>query len=67
MCGDAAVWVEELVYGDADVLTPPKHQARFVEKVSGAEAVVLAGVGHMLPWEDPAGLARALEGWPANG
>ena len=44
-----------VIYGDADLLTPPK------------QAVVLAGVGHMLPWESPEGLARALEGWPANG
>jgi len=56
-----------VIYGDEDVLTPPKHQVRLVERLAQGTQVVLPGVGHMLPWEAPEGLADALRGWPGEG
>ena len=52
-----------IVHGGADVLTVPKHQARLEETLPDATRITLEGVGHMLPWEAPTQLARAVENW----
>jgi len=54
-----------VVHGDADRLTPPKHQAGLAAALA-ADRVTLVGVGHMLPWEAPGALARAVAGWWAG-
>jgi 3-oxoadipate enol-lactonase len=51
-----------VVHGDADALTPAKHQVAFAEAL-GAARVAIAGAGHMLPWEAPEAVARAVRGW----
>jgi pimeloyl-ACP methyl ester carboxylesterase len=51
-----------VVHGEADRLTPPKHQAGLAAALA-ADRVTLGGVGHMLPWEAPGALARAVAGW----
>ena len=52
-----------VVHGDADGLTPPKHQARLQVAVPGASREVVPEVGHMLPWEAPLALAQAVRRW----
>lgn len=49
-----------VVHGDADRLTPPKHQVRLAEAIPGARRIELPGLGHMLPWESPGALAEAV-------
>lgn len=51
-----------VAYGDADVLTPPKHQRGLVEALPEASELALAG-GHMLPWEQPLALSEGVRGW----
>ena len=55
-----------VVWGDQDVLTPPKHQERMVEAL-GASAVVLPGLGHMAPFEDASAVATSVRGWIDEG
>jgi pimeloyl-ACP methyl ester carboxylesterase len=52
-----------VVHGDADRLTPPKFQSWLADQFNRCERVELPGVGHMLPWEAPAGLAEAVLNW----
>lgn len=52
-----------VVHGTADVLTVPRFQERLASSLPAAERVALDGIGHMLPWEAPAALARAVRGW----
>lgn len=54
------------LYGDHDVLTPPKHQERLVQALPNARGVVLPGLGHMAPFEDPTAVAEAVRGWVAE-
>jgi pimeloyl-ACP methyl ester carboxylesterase len=52
-----------IVHGSEDALTVPKHQAALEAALPHASRVVVEGRGHMLPWEDPAALSRAVQGW----
>lgn len=53
-----------VVFGSEDWLTPPKHQRALADALPDATLVEIEGVGHMLPWEAPERLARAvLGGW----
>lgn len=54
-----------VVYGDGDVLTPPKHQVRLVDALPEATPVVLPGLGHMAPFEDAGAVAEAVRAWVA--
>lgn len=60
----AALDVPVLVMtGAADALTPPKYQRYLVEHLPRAQLELVEGAGHMLPWERPAELARAVRAW----
>lgn len=48
-----------IVVGQEDLLTPPEN-SHAMAAAAGVEAVVLPGVGHMSPMEDPAGVNRAV-------
>ena len=52
-----------IVHGGDDQLTIPKHQRSLAEALPDATRVELPGVGHMAPWEDPAGVRDAIIGW----
>ena len=51
-----------LIWGSADALTPPKFQ-RWLAEQTGAHALELDGMGHMLPWEAPEPVAEAVRQW----
>lgn len=42
-----------VMYGTADVLVPPSHAFRWVERISGAELVAVDGGGHWLRDREP--------------
>ena len=46
--------------GEDDLLFPPRHGAEIAARVPGATFVVLPGVGHQPPLEDPAAFGAAL-------
>jgi pimeloyl-ACP methyl ester carboxylesterase len=46
--------------GEEDRMTPAAKAAAFAQRVAGAEVVRLAGVGHMMPIEDPVATLAAL-------
>jgi pimeloyl-ACP methyl ester carboxylesterase len=48
------------VLGEEDRMTPAAKAAAFAERIAGAEIVRLAGVGHMMPIEDPVATLAAL-------
>lgn len=48
-----------IVVGEEDLLTPPEA-SHAMAAVAGVEALVLPGVGHMAPMEDPTGVNRAV-------
>nr|WP_255216128.1 alpha/beta hydrolase [Pseudenhygromyxa sp. WMMC2535] len=49
-----------VIYGERDPLTPPKHQRSLVEALPRGREVVVAGAGHMLPWEAPEAVAAGV-------
>jgi len=55
-----------VVYASDDALTPPKHQRAMAARIPGAIEVALEGFGHMLPWEAPGAVARAVQAWRAG-
>jgi pimeloyl-ACP methyl ester carboxylesterase len=56
----------KLILGEGDLMTPPKAARSLAAAIAGAETIVLAGAGHMLPIERPdevlAALKRAARG-----
>ncbi len=52
-----------VLHGDADRLTAAKYQGRLAEALPRGERIELPGVGHMLPWEAPEEMARAVASW----
>lgn len=50
-----------VVVGELDALTPPADAQAMVEVCSGAEMVVVPGVGHMAPMEAPEAVNQALD------
>lgn len=62
--GEVAV-PTRVIFGTEDWLAPPRHQGGFAAAMPRAEAVPIAGHGHMLPWEAPGALAEAVLGWGA--
>jgi pimeloyl-ACP methyl ester carboxylesterase len=50
-----------LILGERDQMTPLKGGKALAQAIPGAEAVVLAGAGHMLPIERPAETLAALK------
>ena len=50
-----------VVWGDKDRVLPlDKHAQRFREGIAGVEFRVLAGLGHVPMWDDPALLASTI-------
>jgi pimeloyl-ACP methyl ester carboxylesterase len=52
-----------VVHGSRDALTPPRFQRQLAEALPHAEHVEIEGPGHMLPWEAPRELSRAVHAW----
>jgi len=52
-----------LVAGADDALVPVARHDEIEAQVPGADAVVLAGTGHLAPLEEPVRVAAALAGW----
>lgn len=50
-----------VVFGGADAFVPPRYADDFVAGIPHASKRLLDGAGHMLPAEDPAALAAAVE------
>ena len=49
-----------LILGERDLMTPLKGGRALAQAIAGAETVVLAGAGHMLPIERPTETLAAL-------
>ena len=55
-----------VLHGDRDLLVPYPN-GQIVAELAGVPLTTLHGVGHMVPWEDPAALAHAIrEGGPST-
>ena len=50
----------DIIVGAKDRLTPVHHSERLHELIPHSELVILPGLGHMLPYEAPETIARAL-------
>jgi pimeloyl-ACP methyl ester carboxylesterase len=50
-----------IAWGAGDRLIPPVYAERWAALLPHAEVVTIAGAGHMLPYEEPEALVRALE------
>lgn len=63
---DARPWLAEIqlptlvVVGEHDAISPVDEMRTIAEGISGAELVVVPGVGHMAPLEDPVTVNAAL-------
>ncbi len=49
-----------LAWGRDDRFLPPLYAAHWQERLAQSEFVMLDGAGHMLPYEQPVGLAREV-------
>jgi esterase/lipase len=49
-----------VIVGESDAITPPAAAEAMVNKVPGAQLVVIKGAGHMSPMEQPEQVNRAL-------
>ncbi|MFT5585188.1 MAG: pimeloyl-ACP methyl ester carboxylesterase [Cognaticolwellia sp.] len=54
-----------VVHGDQDLLTLAKYQGPLAQALRAQHSIV-AGAGHMLPWEAPGQLADAVQAWAAQ-
>lgn len=54
-----------VVGGQGDLLTPPRYHGYLADHLPRAQLELVAGRGHMLPWEDPAGFARLVRTFAA--
>jgi pimeloyl-ACP methyl ester carboxylesterase len=52
-----------VVVGEEDAITPVEAASAMAEAMPGATLVVLPGVGHLTPLEDPAGVVEAILSW----
>jgi pimeloyl-ACP methyl ester carboxylesterase len=52
-----------VIAGALDPLISPAQSREVADAIPGARWVEVEGVGHLLPWEQPATLARAIDGW----
>jgi pimeloyl-ACP methyl ester carboxylesterase len=52
-----------VIAGALDPLIPPALSREIADAVPGARWLEVAGVGHLLPWEQPATLAHAIDEW----
>ena len=56
----------EIVCGDADRMTPPKHAEQLRDRIAGARLTLAPGAGHMLPIEQPAAVTVVLRALVAS-
>ena len=49
-----------VIHGDVDLLVPPENGRILAERISGAELVMIPGVGHMFFWEEPQQTAHLI-------
>lgn len=49
-----------VLHGDADAVVDPRNGKVLARRIPGARLVIFPGLGHLLPWEDPGGFARAV-------
>jgi pimeloyl-ACP methyl ester carboxylesterase len=56
-----------LVWGAADRLIVPAYAARWKALIPGARVEMIAAAAHMLPYEQPEALVRALAGFFGQG
>jgi pimeloyl-ACP methyl ester carboxylesterase len=52
-----------VMVGEADRLTPPEHAREIAAAVPGATLELLPDCGHLLTWEQPVRVSRALRRW----
>jgi len=55
-----------ILCGETDVITPPKYSRFLADNMPNGLLKTFEGAGHMLPLEQPAGMARAIEDWWEN-
>jgi non-heme chloroperoxidase len=58
--GEIAVPTVVMV-GSADRTTPPNHSRRLADRIPGARLVTIPDAGHLLNWEAPDELVKAIE------
>ena len=49
-----------VLWGEDDALIPPVYAERWGQLIPGARVELVAGAGHMLPWEAPDEFADAV-------
>lgn len=49
-----------VIAGDCDVLTPPRNASYLVERIAGAELLMVPNEGHTVPFDRPEIVARAV-------
>jgi pimeloyl-ACP methyl ester carboxylesterase len=49
-----------VAWGEQDRLIPPSYAGRWAELIAGSATEVIAGAGHMLPYEQPEAAAAAI-------
>lgn len=52
-----------VVHGDTDAVVDHRNAALLAERIPGARAELVAGGGHLLPWDRPQSLARLVVGF----
>jgi pimeloyl-ACP methyl ester carboxylesterase len=50
-----------VMFGTADAFVPARYGEDFKKAIAGAEATVIDGAGHMLPYEKTPEIAAAIE------
>jgi pimeloyl-ACP methyl ester carboxylesterase len=50
-----------VVGGECDVLTPPRNASYLVERIAGAELLMVPSEGHTVPFDQPAIVAAAVK------
>lgn len=50
-----------VLYGADDAIAPAAYAGEFAQAISGAEAVVIPGAGHMVAWDRPAEAVAAVQ------
>jgi pimeloyl-ACP methyl ester carboxylesterase len=50
-----------LIWGDSDRVTPPIYGRSFLGGIAGAHLTIVPEAGHMVHWEKPAAVIRAIE------
>ena len=49
-----------IIHGDEDIIIPPENAEILRDRIAGATAHIMPGVGHVVIWEEPKESAEAI-------